>query len=362
MRRLRRFLAGAVTLMLLGGSSGTTMAQDQQATATHVTGASAGGRALSDDTAGSRGDMGARRDAVYEHEVEWSDPRLPSSMRVAENFDWHPISDKLGAAISIVSSVRLEGPDGAWAGLEYGLLEQLDSGDEVTRLMVLSGEGGYGGLSAMLARTYETADYGKPIFDGYIFDAEMVPMPEAVEPFGQPGGEATRDDDAAEDVPTRAASDVEADAPVWVTGTVMLALCSGMTSTSEAGVVHERGYVCGPQRWSTSDPRLTGTATLTWNADVYDLGEATISLSAGTYDVRSESGGWLCDYADGVAHGSGSSSRLDNEPTLTCIGDGANEGLSAMLTLDWSDGPPNLPLRGFIFAGEAPPLPGLATK
>lgn len=159
-----------------------------------------------------------------------------------------------------------------------------------------------------------------------------------------------------------AATDVDVAAPVWVTGAVWLARCSGMISTSEAGVTHERGYVCSPQSWTTSDPRLKGFAKLTWNADVYESDEGPISLSAGTYDVRSESGGWLCHYTDGVAHGSGEASTLDSEQTLTCAGDGANEGLSAMLILDWSKGLPSVPLSGLIFTGEAPPLPELSVE
>ena len=53
---------------------------------------------------------------------------------------------------------------------------------------------------------------------------------------------------------------------------------------------------------------------------------------------------------------------MDSEPTLTCAGDGANEGLSAMLMLDWTSGPPNLPLTGLIFAGDAPPLPATTAE
>ena len=147
----------------------------------------------------------------------------------------------------------------------------------------------------------------------------------------------------------------------WVTGTLGLHPCSGMTATREAGVTHERGYVCG-QTWTTSDPRLTGSATLTFNADVYESDEGTISLSAGTYDVRGESGGWLCDYADGVAHGSGLFATMDSVSTITCAGDGANEGLSAILMLDWTNGPPNIPLTGLVFTGEAPPLPDLSAE
>ena len=53
---------------------------------------------------------------------------------------------------------------------------------------------------------------------------------------------------------------------------------------------------------------------------------------------------------------------MDNGPTITCAGDGANEGLSAILMLDWTNGPPTIPLTGLVFTGEAPPLPDLSAE
>lgn len=371
MRTLRLSTLTMIILALLGGLAGAAMSQDRQGTTTRVTGESPGGRAVSEGTSVYRDGVVKVRNAVFEHEMKWSDPRLPSLMRVAENSDWRGLGDDSGVAIATVSSVRLDGPAGSWTGLEHGLIEELEAGNGVSRFMVLSGEGAYEGLSAMLSRTYEMSDYGKPVFEGYIFDDALAPMPDMPEPFDQSRDQvlegAIDDEDAtgmatdAEDA-SKTIAGAEIAGPAWVTGTVTLARCSGMTSISQDDVQHERGYVCGPQTWATSDPRLTGSATLTWNADVYESAEGTISLSAGTYDVRSDSGGWLCHYTDGVAHGSGMFSVMDSEPTLTCAGDGANEGLSAMLMLDWTSGPPNLPLTGLIFAGDAPPLPATTAE
>jgi len=160
-----------------------------------------------------------------------------------------------------------------------------------------------------------------------------------------------------------AETDTEAVAPAWVTGTIALgASCSGPTaSTPEPDVQPEREHHrCSTQTWTTSDPRLTGTSTSTWDADVYVLDEAIISVSAGTYELRNESGGWLCHYRDDLAYGMGRYATGATEQTVTCVGDGAYDGLTAILFLDWSDSPPSsVPLAGLIFPGEAPPLPEL---
>ena len=152
-------------------------------------------------------------------------------------------------------------------------------------------------------------------------------------------------------------------APAWVTGTIALgASCSGpIASMPESDVQPEREHHrCSTQTWTTSDPRLAGTSTSTWDADVYVLDEAIISVSAGTYELRNESGGWLCHYRDDLATGMGRYAVLATDQTVTCDGDDAYDGLTAILSLDWSNSPPSsVPLAGLIFPGEAPPLPEL---
>ncbi len=60
----------------------------------------------------------------------------------------------------------------------------------------------------------------------------------------------------------------------------------------------------------------------------------------------------------GISHGSGLHADADNDETLTCVGDGAYDGLTAILFLDWTNTPRSpVPLAGLIFSGEAPPLP-----
>jgi hypothetical protein len=144
--------------------------------------------------------------------------------------------------------------------------------------------------------------------------------------------------------------------PTWVTGELALApTCADATITTEPGVRHEVGYRCEGQTWTLSDPRLTGTATSTWNADVYRVEGAEVTVSAGTYDLRNDGGSWLCHYAADLAHGSGLFTNADNDETVACIGSGGYEGLTAILVNDWTKDP--VTITGLIFPGEAPPVP-----
>jgi hypothetical protein len=125
--------------------------------------------------------------AVYEFAIDWSDPRLPSLMRSTENWDFYSASDR--GVLPILGNVRLESPDGVWTGMDYGLMEELAEGQDgypQTRLMLLSGEGAYEGLSAVLERKYEKdapAVSDSPTFEGYILEGGLPPAPEAPEPF-----------------------------------------------------------------------------------------------------------------------------------------------------------------------------------
>ena len=155
-----------------------------------------------------------------------------------------------------------------------------------------------------------------------------------------------------------ASTDTQAEGAVWVTGSLSLAPgCTDPTIESAAleDPIHERDYRCEPQYWRTSDPRLTGSATSMWSADVYRMDGGYISVRAGTYDVRNDAGGWLCHH-NGVAQGIGIYAFPDLGETLTCLGDGDYEGLSAVLELDWSSTSP-VKIQGLIFAGEVPPFP-----
>ena len=194
MRALKAMAVAAALLALVGWSSAAVMAQDEEdeaVAATHVTGTTTAERNVSPPT--YTGGYGYAHNTgyggVWERDIDWSDPRLPSLMRLSDNWDWYSVgdtSDEINGAISLVQNVRLDGPDGTWTGTAYGLLEETKPVETYpqTLLMVLQGEGAYEGLSAMLRPTYEEPPgFGTvPDLEGYIFEGGMTPIPEAPEP------------------------------------------------------------------------------------------------------------------------------------------------------------------------------------
>jgi hypothetical protein len=187
MRTLRLSVVGMVILALLGAMGGAVMAQDEPAameefgrpaeeapvTATHVTGTPIDH--ASDDSAVEN--WTDERGVEHYHGFrasstdEWSDPRLPSETAMVENYDIYQTDD--GSQVVGLSAVRLDGPGGSWTGTATSLYSLPDGTG--TGLMVLTGEGAYEGLFAVLE--------GDPTgWDGYICEGEMPPMPDPPEP------------------------------------------------------------------------------------------------------------------------------------------------------------------------------------
>ena len=343
MRSRKAYLAGVVTLLLLGTLGHGVMAQDQQGTATHVSGRSPGGSVVSE---GSQDDgIFGVRGAVYEHAIEWSDPRLPTLMRVSENVDWHPIREGNGAAITVVSTVRLEGSEGAWTGFEYGLIEELGPDGTVTRLMVLDGEGAYDGLSVVLTRSYEDADYGKPIFDGYIFDGEMTPMPDPLEAFEL----------VAEVAPHVVAEPEPAAAPAgestFVSGTASCGERVPPIRIGADGSWDAQGSVATCQN-DMSDPRVSGAWTNTLNARCFGK---DLCLIWGTAVLESPDGGWECSW-------SGSNYPVGERqfgywPLLmsaVCPGTGGYDGLTYVFQHSSTEFSEGSSFNGVIYEGPPP--------
>lgn len=143
-----------------------------------------------------------------------------------------------------------------------------------------------------------------------------------------------------------------------ITGTVLHApSCVPPTREVEAEVVRERGWRCEPQVWQTSDPRLTGTGSSTWHADVYRFDGSDASVIAETYELKNESGAWRCRSELWMADGSGL--YASTVPTnLTCAGQGAYEGQLAVLKVDMDEGT----VDGVILTGDPPPWPEPVTE
>lgn len=192
MRTLRLSLAGTAIVVMLGSMSLVAVAQDEGdgAAATHVTGAVTANRTVvSPNWRQTDEDISLHISAyggVYERDMEWSDPRLPSLMRVSENWDLYEVagSDEVSAALSLMLNLRLDGHDGAWTGAIYALAEETGDRYPQTVLMILDGEGAYEGLSAIFRGVFDEppAQGEEPAWDGYIFEGPLTPMPEAPEP------------------------------------------------------------------------------------------------------------------------------------------------------------------------------------
>lgn len=109
---------------------------------------------------------------------EWSDPRLPEALTSIVNVNSY-LKDPYGLLLVFSSAYRLDGPDGSWSGTATVLWDPGDDSspwDESSPwTTVLTGDGAYEGLVAIL-RCADTS------CDGYVFEDELPPMPDPVEP------------------------------------------------------------------------------------------------------------------------------------------------------------------------------------
>ena len=175
MRTLRSWLAGAITVALLGIAGGTVLAQgDEQA---------------------HRGPFFAEFDDVSMNDAVWepgpgfgrlfdqqivfedvvaTDPRLSGTWTVIQNgqgMGEFGDPDRHGV---YTGTARLENEDGAWVG------EVLSFNSEpYERLrLIVEGEGAYAGWTAII----DQADQEWSGFRGVVFDFGMPPLPDPVEP------------------------------------------------------------------------------------------------------------------------------------------------------------------------------------
>jgi hypothetical protein len=170
MRRLA--ITAAIVLSVILVHTGVGAEPDDTESATRVTGTivsqSHGGPLSSTTTAGVNQMLGMW--AVLE--VEWSDPRLPSTMTYTVNVDHHIVPPD--EVQTWAQRLRLDGPDGYWTGTAYGFMDM--TGPE--GVMVLTGEDRYEGLSAMLVG--RTTDAGAFVYEGYVFARDLPPLPGAI--------------------------------------------------------------------------------------------------------------------------------------------------------------------------------------
>jgi hypothetical protein len=142
-------------------------------------------------------------------------------------------------------------------------------------------------------------------------------------------------------------------AAAWITGSVQQAdgVCSRL-SFSSVDRVERATYECD-QTWTSSDPRLTGVVSSQWSEDTYQMEESVISVGIDARYLQNEDGSWACTSAY-LAKGMTPDPAL-SDPTFTCVGDGAYEGLTAVLVIEAHVGDQFV---GLIFSGDLPPAPG----
>jgi hypothetical protein len=187
MRTLRLSLVGTVILLLFAGPYSTVLAQDpERATWTHVTGTAQQvewiGDAPNDPTHRWYGSVEYIPACSASYTVAWSDPRLPTTMRIQQDVALHH-----GDMTSYddwmwlhAFAARLDGHDGYWTGSGHGVIGT--AGEQGH--LVLTGRGGYAGLSALLDVRWPASDVDNDVlgFDGWIFRSPLPPMPEPLEP------------------------------------------------------------------------------------------------------------------------------------------------------------------------------------
>ena len=166
-----------------GGVPGAEPAQDEAITATYVTGEVTDYMPLRGGSPVAEDGLWMLTDDQYELEIAWSDPRLPALKHGRENqYQYHKGDDLWAQALA--GTIRLEGPDGAWVGTAHGMADDdAERGRQMTKVMVLDGEGAYDGLHAIIVATIDEAVNPLPSYEGFIFERGLPPLPEAVEPF-----------------------------------------------------------------------------------------------------------------------------------------------------------------------------------
>jgi hypothetical protein len=122
--------------------------------------------------------------------------------------------------------------------------------------------------------------------------------------------------------------------PTSATGTLAFAEpASDGASTAPGDAVHVH-------TWTSTDPRLTGTATYTGSWQLYDPPaedcDAPDTEPAAVYEIVNEGGGWRCAGFRAPVNGPDGASNVH---TIVLRGTGGYEGLTVYMLVDWSASP-----------------------
>ena len=130
-------------------------------------------------------------------------------------------------------------------------------------------------------------------------------------------------------------------APSSTTGTLEFVepVPEAATGEGEDAVAHEDATL-HVHEWTSSDPRLTGTATYTGTWHIYnppaeDCDDPEAEAGA-VYEIVNDGGSWRCAGFRAPIPGPDGATNVH---TLAFRGTGGYEGLSAYILVDWSSSP-----------------------
>jgi hypothetical protein len=136
----------------------------------------------------------------------------------------------------------------------------------------------------------------------------------------------------------------EPTASVHISGTETIHLPVEIESQVQVGDVIQMRGVHAAATERIDDPRLSGTATIDGNVDVY----GTEAVQWGTFRIENDGGAWEGTYR-GVIYGG-----TQESGTVWLAGSGDYDGLSCYWTFGGSNSDLVLEIEGLLFPGEAP--------
>ena len=176
MRGSRSAIATFLAIGLLGGAGGVVGAQDGPITPVTGIRSSAEDVQFAEPVVDEVGVLHLHGGRI-EQAIEWSDPRLPTTMILSGNTDVYGEQGDPNGGVVYTGGVVLQGDDGWWTGMQFGYFPP----EPVIAAMTLEGHGVYEGLSAILYQSYADAQAQADdvvSFEGIIIDGALPPFPE----------------------------------------------------------------------------------------------------------------------------------------------------------------------------------------
>jgi hypothetical protein len=337
--------------MLVASLSLAVVAQDEEpAPVTFVTGTVIEQSNHQDDTEPDpptyvRGfEIIAQRSAgLIEQSVDWSDPRLPSEhwLQVSYQmvYDW----DEEEGAVTTTTSHLMEDDAGGWTGSG----RFVEDGDQYS-FYALTGNGEYEGLYALLRGAPGVDSHGPwdIAYEGYIFEAEMLPFPAVPVPVETEGMQVIpfpmgSDPDRSGGSPVPSLEDGSQDVADPMAPAVFTVTLEpkgeptwGTERDSEDGrTTEERGTV-EVHAVEAADARASGVLTSVRNRNQMEVAGGGLQTYAFRMGLTNDGGEWSGTDHGVMAFAEGAFGAAGGVTVLT--GEAGYEGLTLILDIPWS--------------------------